>query len=143
MTTNWGAGDRWEAPAAAYRLAAQIAAGRGPAAIGAIAPQARAGVIVALAAQVRCFAADAALRGASCMPDPWSWKEHVPCAEVRDLAAGALAGEEVVIPAHPCTGCCAAMLGALARELLAVMTAAGAPPGELSALLDWLAARAR
>lgn len=143
MTTAWGATEHWAAPAIALGLARDTAAGRGPAAVKEISPQARAGVIIALAAQVRMFAADAARHGVTSLPDPQAWQRDVPCTEVRDLAAGAMAGDELRIPARPCAACCAAMLERLARELLAAMTAAGAPPGELCALLDWLAARAR
>src|SRR5581483_9238521 len=118
-------------------------AGRGPAAVKDIPPDRRADVIVAMGAQVRSFLCDAALHGVTWEPQPMAWHSDVPHVPVRELAAGALSGAPVRIPARLCATCTGAVLGKMADSLLDVMTAAGVPRRQLPAMLDWLAARAR
>lgn len=139
MTT--GRGSRrtaaWEAPRRAWVLARDTAAGCGPAAMKDIPPHERAEVIIALGAQVVSFLREAALPA----PDPVRWEIDVPCARVRQLAAAAMAGRTVRVPAQMCGACTLAALSRLTGLLLEAMSAAG--HRDLVATLDWLASRAR
>lgn len=149
MTTGWGAGPpAWRGPHAAWTLARDTAAGRGPAAIKDIAPYERPDVIIALAVQVRSFLTAAALMTltAHALPDPAAdpgWVHDVPCAKVRQLASAALSAQTVRIPGSLCGPCTIAAMAKMTEALLDAMAAAGTPRGQQAAALDWLASRAR
>lgn len=142
MTTGWGQG-HWPAPRTAWLLARDTVMGCGPASMKDIPPPRRPDVIIALGAQVRSFAREAALLAPFALPDPArDWEGDVPCGRPRQLAAAALAGtNRTRVPADPCAACTQAALTKMTALLLDAMTAAGYQ--NLAAVLDWLASRAR
>lgn len=139
MTTGWGT-RRWAAPRTAYEAAGRAAAGE--AAPRGIPAAQQPDVIIALGAQVRSVLRTAALLGPVTEPDPAAWEQQVPCAPVRQLAAMALAGRTVRVPAALCGPCTAAALGLMAAALVSAMTAAGTPADQVPGMLAWLASAA-
>jgi len=141
MTTGWGT-DLREAPGAAWRLARDTAAGRGPAAVKDIPQDARPGVLVMLGAQARSFSRQAALQGVTFSPGPRDWAE-IRCREVRELCAAALSGETVRVPDKLCCACTGKALARMAAALADAMAAAGIRRRDIPRVLDWQASQAR